>query len=140
MNRFCPLNRADRKLVPRGLVMKFRALSRARPDLECRGQSRRKEGKSLPHISALLSSDEGAGTGVQEEVCPGLDKAPSQAAWHFKGEGLPVYCLWGSWQALTNPQQFAPTNPACSLGSRKPFFTQSCAQLCLRETDLAGCP
>ena len=39
----------------------------------------------------------------------------------------------GSQQALTNPLQFAPTNPACSLGGCEPFFTQSCAQLCLRQ-------
>lgn len=140
MNRFRPLNRADRQLVPRGLVMKPRVLSRVGPDLECRDPSRRKGGASLPHFSALLSSDEGVGAGILEEVCPGLDKAPSQAAWHFKGEGPPAHCLWGSRQALTNPLQFAPTNPARSLGSRKPFFTQSCSQLCLRETDLAGCP
>lgn len=77
---------------------------------------------------------------MQEEVSPGLDKASSQAAWHFKGEGLPAHRLWESRQALTNPLQFAPTNPARLLGSRKPFFTQSCSQLCLRETDLAECP
>jgi hypothetical protein len=79
--------------------------------------------------------------------CPGgslslaLERCPSQlGSWCFKGKALLACCLWGSQQQLTNPLQFAPTNPACSLGGRESFFTQSCAQLCLRETALAGHP
>lgn len=83
----------------------------------------------------------GGGLMCRRKCASGLDKAPNQAAWHFKGKGGPACPLsLAEPQALTNPLQFAPTNPACSPGSRKPFFTQSCAQLCFRETDLAGCP
>lgn len=71
---------------------------------------------------------------------PSLDKAPSLAAWHFKGKGPPAPLFLGKPASVNKSPQFAPTNPACSLGGCEPFFTQSCTQLCLRETDLAGRP
>lgn len=41
--------------------MKVQSPFLSRADLQCRGQSRRKEGMSLPHIPALLSSHGGGG-------------------------------------------------------------------------------
>lgn len=121
--------------------MKVQSPFLSRADLQCRGQSRRKEGMSLPHIPALLSSHGGGGRCAGGSLSLALTRRPTRRPGISRArEGPPARCLWESRQALTNPLQFAPTNPACSLGSRKPFFMQSCAQLCLRETDLAGCP
>lgn len=69
----------------------------------------------------------GWGLASRKKSVPGLDKTPSWEAWHFKGKACLPCCLRGSWQVLTNPLQFAPTNPNRSLGNREPFFTQSCA-------------
>lgn len=69
------------------------------------------------------------------EGCPGL-----LGSLVFQGHGLAYLLSLGEPAELTNPLQFAPTNPACSLGGCEAFFTESCAQLCLRETALAGCP
>lgn len=102
---------------------------------------RRKEAKPSP--TAQLCREFMWGWGW----CPGgilslaLRRCPSlPGGWCFKDKALPSCYLWGNWQPLTNPLQFAPTNPACSLGGQEPFFTRSCTQLCLRETALAGVP
>lgn len=48
---------------------------------------------------------------------PGLDEAPSRAAWHFKGEGPPAAFSGGSQQALTNPPVIC-THQSCLLTGR----------------------
>lgn len=71
--------------------MKCSVLSLSRTCLQGRGQGQRKEGRSLPHLLALRSShEEGWGLMCGRKSVPGLDKAPSQAAWHFKGKGGPA--------------------------------------------------
>lgn len=94
------------------------------------------EGKSLPHFSALRSSDEGVGAGMQEEVCPGLDKAPRQPGISRAG---PTSSL-----SLGKPAGVNKSSAICTHQSRllagqrqavfhKPFFMQSCSQLCLKK-------
>lgn len=126
--------------VPMGLVMKSRALSRG-PDSGVE-MAQQEEGSHVPLLHS--SSAElrcGGGVVSRRKSVLGLGRVPQPAGQPvFQGHGLAYLLSLGEPVELTNPLQFSPTNPACSLGGCEPFFTESCTQLCLRETALAGCP
>lgn len=83
----------------------------------------------------------GVGVVSRRKSVPGLEKVPRPARrLVFKDKVLPSCYLWGNWQLLTNPLQFAPHQSCLLTGRPRAVFHGSCTQLCLRETALLGVP